>query len=191
MPQIDRTLLWLPLVCVLFASGCANHTQEGALAGGLFGTGAGAIIGQACGNPLAGAAVGAVAGTAIGASAGGQQDEVDARTREFIAQQMGRQLSAGGVTNEDVIGMTRASVREDLIVNQVRTHGIARPLQSQDVIYLQQQGVSPQVIATMQAAPQAQSPAVIVQQPVPQPVIVETYPAYWGPRPYPHPPGYW
>jgi hypothetical protein len=82
-----------------------------------------------------------------------------------------------------VIAMTRAGVNEELIVNHVRAHGMAAPLQSGDLIILQQQGVSPRVVAAMQVPPQApvvyQGAAPVVYQPAPQPVIVEEY---WGPR---------
>jgi hypothetical protein len=74
-----------------------------------------------------------------------------------------------------------------LIINQLRYRGLAAPLQANDVIYLQQQGVSERVIATMQAT---QVATVQTAQPV-QPVAVPVYPApgpaiiveeRWGPR---------
>jgi hypothetical protein len=97
-------------------------------------------------------------------------DEVEARNRAMIEQQMGRRVVAGAVTNDDVIAMTRAGVNEELIINHVRAHGVARPLQAGDLIMLQQQGVSARVIATMQEPPR------VVAQPVPQPVIIEQAP---------------
>ena len=60
----------------------------------------------------------------------------------MIAQQLGRQVSAGAVTPNDVIAMTRAGVNEELILNHIRAHGMAAPLQPQDLIALQQQGIT-------------------------------------------------
>ena len=154
--------------------------------GGVFGAGTGALIGAATGHAAAGAAIGAGAGALAGAAIGHSQDETDKRNRELIAQQLGRQVSPGAVTPNDVIAMTRAGVNEELILNHIRAHGMAAPLQPQDLIALQQQGISSRVIATMQACPPQvpQPQAVIVGQPAPPPVVVGVDP-YWGPRYYP------
>ncbi len=74
-------------------------------------------------------------------------DQSDARNRA-MAQQAGRPVNVG-----DVIAMTHQGVREDLIINQIRAHGMAAPLTTDDLINLPREGVSPQVIAAMQAAP--------------------------------------
>jgi hypothetical protein len=187
---------WVPLLLALSTLGCQSpyHADQDAAIGGLFGAGAGAIVGNACGNPLAGAAIGAGAGALAGAAIGSEQDAQDARNRALIAQQMGRDLRAGAVTIEDVVAMTRARVNEDLIVTQVQTHGIPYALRSCDLIYLQQQGVSPRVIAAMQACPLPQTRMVYVEESPPPAVMVETYPGYWRPGPDPwhhHRPGPW
>jgi hypothetical protein len=185
---VARVPCFLTSIALLLAAsttGCQSpyHSDQDALVGGLFGAGAGAIVGKACGNPLAGAAIGAGAGALTGAAIGSEQDAQDARNRAIIAQQMGRDLRAGAVTMDDVVAMTHAKVNEDLIITQMRTHGVAYPLRSCDVIYLQQQGVSSRVIAAMQTTPVPQpvaAQAVYVEQP-PPPVIVE---GYYGPGPY-------
>ena len=110
--------------------------------GGLLGGGTGALIGAATGHAGAGAAIGAGVGALTGAAIGHSQDETEARNRALIAQQLGRQVSAGAVTPGDVIAMTRAGVNEELILNHIRSHGMAVPLQPQDLITLQQQGIS-------------------------------------------------
>ena len=95
---------------------------------------------------------------------------------------------AGAVRVDDVLAMTRAGVHPELICNHVRSHGMAMPLQPNDLILLQQQGVDPKVIATMQATPMPNVPQqVIVQESAPPPVIVE---GYYGPY-YHHPHRYW
>ena len=83
--------------------------------------------------------------------------------------------------------MTRAGVAPELIMNHVRAHGMATPLQANDLIVLQQQGVDSRVIATMQATPSpvAQQPVIVEQ--APPPVIVEGYygrPYYYHPHHY-------
>ncbi len=102
-------------------------------------------------------------------------DESEQRNRAMIAQQLGRPVAPGAVTIGDVIAMTRSGVREDLIINQIRGHGMAAPLTTNDLINLPGQGVSQQVIATMQACP----PQVVVR---PAPVIYED--PYYGPDVY-------
>ncbi|MGD0653486.1 MAG: glycine zipper domain-containing protein [Thermoguttaceae bacterium] len=185
--------LFLPTASILIISligGCQSpyKSDQGALLGGVLGAGTGAAIGSACHNPLAGAAIGAGVGTITGAAVGSALDEQDARNRAMIAQQLGRQVSGNPVTIPDVINMTRAGVDEELIVNHVRIHGVAAPLQAQDVIVLQQQGVSKRVIATMQEPPVVQPQPMVIQQAPPPAVIVEEYP--YG-RPYPGPPYYY
>jgi len=187
------------LVLLLCLSGCHSpyHSDQGALTGGLLGAGTGAIIGNATGNTLAGAAIGTGIGALTGAAIGSGMDEVEAKNRAMIAQQMGRQVAAGAVRVDDVVTMHRAGVNEELIANHVRANGMAAPLQPNDLILLQQQGVSPRVVEAMQTARPPAAQPVVVQQPAP--VIVEEYPYgpyYYGPRCYryyrpppPPPPG--
>lgn len=188
--------LWFGTLLLVAATlmGCASpyHADRDALVGGLGGAGLGAIVGHAVGNTGAGAVVGAAAGTLAGAAIGSEQDEMEARHRAELAAVAARQAPSGGVTNEEVVNMVRAGVNEDLVINQVRTRGMMRPLQSADLITLQNQGVSPRVIQAMQEAPAARpTDPVIVQQPGPPAVIVEPAPYYydpwWGPHYYYHP----
>jgi len=171
-------------LAIASSTGCQSpsHADQGALCGGLLGAGTGAIVGHALGNTGAGAAIGAGVGALSGAAIGNGQDQIEARNRALIAQQLGRQVPPNAVTINDVIAMTKANVNEDLVINHIRAHGMAAPLQTNDLINLPQMGVSPRVIAAMQAAPPP--PPVVVQQ-APPPVIVEEYPApYYGPRIY-------
>lgn len=186
MPRFGALFL---LVVTMSAAGCRSpyHSDQGALFGGLLGAGTGAIVGNALGAPGAGAAIGAGVGALSGAAIGNGMDEVEANNRAMIAQQLGRQVSASAVTVNDVVTMTRAGVNEELIVNHVRAHGVAAPLQANDLIYLQQQGVSPRVVATMQTPPLQPAQPLMMPPPGPVPVIVEPYPysPYWGPCYYP------
>ena len=90
----------------------------------------------------------------------------------MIEQQIGRQL-AGATRVDDVIAMTRAGIAPELIMNHVHAHGMAAPLQANDLILLQQQGVDGRVIATMQATPSPVAQPVVVQEAPPPAVIVE------------------
>jgi hypothetical protein len=162
------------------AGGCQSpyHSDQGALFGGLTGAGVGALVGNAVGSPVAGAAIGAGVGTVTGAVVGSSLDEIEAKNRAEIEARLGRPVAAGAVSIDDVITMTRAGVAEELIINHVRAHGMVAPLQTNDLILLQQQGVSSRVIQVMQTPPQ---PAVVAV-PAGPPVIVEE--RYVGPPPY-------
>jgi len=175
------------LITVVGMAGCRSpyHADRGALFGGLTGAGVGAVVGDAVGNAGAGTAIGAGVGALTGAAIGQGMDEVEAKNRAMIEQQLGRQVAAGAVTTGEVVAMTQAGVADELIINHIRAHGMATPLGTNDLISLQQQGVSTSVIKAMQAPPPAKP--VVVREPAPQPVIVEEYhyaPAYWGPPPY-------
>jgi hypothetical protein len=186
------TLLLLLLVVIPLAmsSGCANPTNadRGAVAGGLIGAGTGAVVGHALGNTGAGALVGAGVGAVSGAAIGNGIDESEARNRAMIAQQLGRPLDPGAVTISDVMAMKRANVNDDLVINHIHAHGMAAPLQTNDLINLPQQGISNRVIAAMQESPPQ---PVVVQQP--RPIVIEEYPPpcygpsiYIGPRYHHH-----
>ena len=79
---------------------------------------------------------------------------LDGRTEAWIYEH-----SAGYSTNEpfwlqdDVVAMTRAGVDEGVIINHVRMNGPSHPLQTADIIHLQQSGVSPRVIQALQQPP--------------------------------------
>lgn len=184
------TVLWAVLVCGA-VSGCATtHAERGALFGGLLGAGTGAIVGNAAGNTLAGTAIGAGVGALAGTAIGDSLDEMEARNRAMIAQQLGREIPRGAVTYEDVIAMTKAGVAEELIVNQIRINGMVRPPTSDDIISLQQAGVSVNVIKAMQETPMRRQPnpdrPIIIRESSPPPVVIyEHDPWWWGP-PWPH-----
>jgi hypothetical protein len=176
--------IWTSLVLAL-VPGCASpfYADRGALAGGVGGAGVGALVGEASGNPLAGALVGAGVGTLAGAAIGSGLDEVQAKNQAMIAAQMGRPLPPGAVRINDVLAMSRAQIDEDLIINQIRSHGVAAPPTAGDVILLSQQGVSKRVIEAMQAPPSGAVAPVVL--PPGAPVLVDQ--RFVGPPPYPYP----
>lgn len=177
------TIAFPVLLIALATSGCTSpyYADRGAAAGGLLGAGAGALIGSQTGNAGTGAALGAGLGMLTGSVFGAQMDEVAAENRAAIASQLGRQVTPGSATMDEVISMSRAGVDQQLIVNYVTTSGVARPVTAQDVIYLHQQGVASPVIQAMQTPP---APVAATAAPV---IVEEVHhygpPAYYEPSP--------
>ena len=191
---MDRKALFLVsfvLLTTLPTTGCRSpyRADQGALFGGLLGAGTGALVGSAVGSTGAGAAIGAGVGALGGAVIGSELDDIEARNRAMIAQQLGREVAAGAVHLDEVIAMTKAGVDDELIVNHINVHGTAAPLQTSDLIYLQNNGVSTRVIKAMQNPPARKPSTVVVREPTPPPVVVQEYHyghPYWGPRYDPH-----
>jgi hypothetical protein len=143
------------------------------------------LVGSASGDAGAGALIGAGVGALAGNVVGTALDDIEARNRAAIAAQMGRPVAAGAATPAEVVAMSRAGVDPRLIVNYVNSSGMAQPITPQDVIYLHQQGVSADVIQSMQTPRVAQAPPVVAIPP--PPVVIEEFysaPYYCGP---PHP----
>jgi hypothetical protein len=144
----------------------------------LTGAGVGALVGNALGETAGGAAIGAGVGALTGGAIGGAMDDIEARNRAEIAAQLGRPVVQGQANIGEVVEMTRAGVDPRLIVNYVNSSGMAQPPGAQDVIYLTQQGVSPDVIQAMQSPRVAQAPVHVA--PPATPVIIEEH-HYGGP----------
>jgi outer membrane protein with glycine zipper len=179
-------LSFVPALVVLTAlvAGCQSpyYADRGAMAGGVTGAGVGALVGEASGHPGAGALVGAGVGALTGGLIGSGMDDVDARNQaRFAAAAAASQPPPGAVTVNEVMTMSRSGVDEELIANHVRANGVARPLQANELIMLQQQGVSKRVIEALQTTPARMAP--MIAQPPPMMV-----PPYYYPPP---PPPYW
>ncbi len=201
MRCLFECLLLTSVLLAPCATGCQSpsHADQGALMGGLGGAGIGALVGNAVGKTGPGAAIGAGVGALTGAAIGNGMDEMEARNRALIEQRLQRRVSAGAVTIEDVSAMRSAGVADEVIVNHIRYHGMVRELTAQDLIALQQQGLSPTVIKAMQEPPPSGRETVLVSQASPRPVVVQEYyyrdpyGPYWRPYPsygwgYCHPP---
>lgn len=181
----------LALVPVTFA-GCqgASNAEKGTIIGGLGGAGVGAIVGDSVGKPGPGAAIGAGVGALTGALVGNSIDESEAKNRAMIEAKLRRRVVPGAATIDDVLNMVRSGVADDVIINHLRYHGMARPLEASDLILLQQQGVSPAVVKAMQDYNSPRTEAVATEA-TSQPTVVEHYyyrDPYWGPGPYWGPP---
>jgi hypothetical protein len=136
-------------------------------------------VGETAGGAAIGAGIGALTGGAIG----GALDDIEARNRAEIAAHLGRPVAQGQATVGEVVAMSRAGVDPRLIVNYVNNSGMAHAVTAQDVIYLTQQGVAPDVIQAMQAPPVPPASPVVAAPT--GPVIVEEY--HYGP-PFYRPP---
>jgi hypothetical protein len=187
----------LVLACCVMATiqiGCQSpyYADRGAAAGGLAGAGVGALVGNSVGEAAGGALVGAGVGALTGAAVGGALDDIAAQNRAQIAAQLGRPVAQGAATIPEVVAMSKSGVDSRLIVNYINTSGVSQPVSAQDIIYLHQQGVSTDVIQTLQTPRVAQRP--LPDGPPGQPVIIEEYyygPPCFGPPRYYHyyPPG--
>jgi hypothetical protein len=187
--RLNSMVVWLLGLgcCFVVSIGCQSpyYADQGALAGGLGGAGVGALIGNATGHTGAGALIGAGVGAVTGGLVGSGLDNIEARNRAQIAAQMGRPVPTGAVSTNDVVAMTKAGVDPDLIVAHIRANGVARPMQANELIMLQQEGVCKPVIQTLQSTPPA---GTNVAQAVP---LVAPQPMYAAPYYYPPPPPYW
>ncbi len=160
---IRRVAPGATLASLLLATGCDTAAGTGALAGGALGTGVGA---------LAGGGRAALAGGLIGAAAGGVGGAlVDAHKEKKAEQAAAAQVAARAPTLEDVVRMTQTAVPDSEIINQIRTSGAVYHLNSDQLIYLNQQGVHSAVIQELQATAYRTPRRVYVEQPPPPPVV--------------------
>ncbi|NQT39785.1 MAG: glycine zipper 2TM domain-containing protein [Planctomycetes bacterium] len=186
----------LSLTLLLATGGCqsSSRADRGALLGGAGGALVGGIVGKQLGNTGAGVAIGALGGALTGAVIGDEIDKSEANNRRMLQEQYGRQVRAGAVSNQDVVSMVQAGVDENVIITHIRAHGVKSPLQPNDLIYLQQSGVSNRITQAMQEPPRpratmASAPAprtVIIHETAPPPIIVTEH-CYHRPMYYPRP----
>ena len=133
--------------CCLATMGCQSvgpHQYRGGLIGGGAGSLIGAAIGATDGKPLEGAAIGGAIGSTIGSLEGRQVDQ------ENMAYQ--RAVNAQATHIDQVVQMTRSGLSEEVIINQIRSTGIAARPSHEQLIYLKNSGVSDRVISAMQGA---------------------------------------
>jgi hypothetical protein len=160
------------------SGGCESAAGTGAAAGGLLGAGIGGLASHCPGGALLGAAVGAGAGTLAGAGV----DAARANKAQRNAQAAAAATAASAPSLDDVVKMTQNAVPPGQIIEQVRTSGVVYRLDSDQVIWLNRQGVDPAVIKALQdtalrpASTVYSAAPVVVQQPVveyvaPAPVV--------------------
>ena len=157
--------------------------HRGATFGGIAGAIAGGLIGDHNDEAGAGAAIGGVVGAVAGGILGNANDKdaelarqraayYQAQQQQYAAQQQSAALQSA-VTLQDVITMSRSGLSDQVIVNQVKQRGYVGKLAVADIIALHQQGVSENVITTLQSVgPPRPAPAVVAR---PAPRVVEQH----------------
>jgi hypothetical protein len=162
------------IASVLLATGCDTAAGTGALAGGALGTGIGALAGGRHSGTAA------LAGGLIGAAAGGLTGAVvDANKEKKAEQNAAAQIAARAPSLEDVVRMTQTGVPDGQIIDQIRNCGMVYHLTSEQLIYLNQNGVHQPVIGELQMTANrtprriyVAEPPVVYVEPAPPPPIV-------------------
>lgn len=147
-------VLVLVIALALCSAGCQGtktRATEGAVIGGILGAAAGGIIGQQSHHGSEGAGIGAAAGVLTGVLVGSQiQKPGAAQTGQNTApvpQNNPQQMSIG-----QIVELSKQGINENVIIDKIRLTNSRFRLTTDDVTYLQQQGVSQQVIAVMQGS---------------------------------------
>lgn len=135
-----------------------NNTQRGALGGGAAGAVIGGIIGNQNDETPEGALIGGAVGAIAGSILGQQQDRAEnqyLQQRAAYQQQQAQvqaQRFANGLSVGDVVALSQTGVNEAVIVQQIQQHGIQQQIGVNEIISLHRQGVSNNVISTLQRA---------------------------------------
>jgi hypothetical protein len=137
-----RLLLAGVLATLAVSGGCETAAGTGAAAGGLIGAGVGGLLSHCPGGALLGGAIGAGAGTLAGAGVDIARDKKAQRN----AQAAANEAVARAPSLEDIVSMTQNGVPPQQIVEQIRTSGVAYRLTSEQIIYLNRQGVDTRVV---------------------------------------------
>ena len=159
-----------------------RHTTQGATLGGVAGAIAGGIIGHQNDETPEGALIGGAVGAIAGGLLGNAKDAQVARDHHYQHQlwhqqqqitQMQQRLQA--VSLAEVVQMSRSGLSDAVIMNHVRTHGVAHQLTAREIIDLHRNGVSEPVITAMQQAPRSYPVQTVarVSPPRPTTVVVE------------------
>lgn len=162
------------------SSGCRTvgpNAAGGGAFGGLAGGLAGAAIGASEGKAPEGALIGALTGATVGTVAGSAIDRAEQRDQlDYQRYQDGQRLAA--ITTDQVVRMTQSGLSNDVIARQIMNQGIVRRPSIDELIQLKNQGVDDSVIQAIQNAPLAGQSQPVRYAAPPQPVFIETYPAY-------------
>src|ERR1035438_1999142 len=83
----------------------------------------------------------------------------------------------------DVVKLAQAKMSDDIIIAQIKNSGATYSLSADDILYLNSQGVSANVISVLQQMKPAAPPAYPTPAPVPTTPAPPAYPAYPAPAP--------
>ncbi|MFH1354857.1 MAG: glycine zipper 2TM domain-containing protein [Candidatus Omnitrophota bacterium] len=157
--------IFMSALCLGFAfitlgcQGSKTRAGEGALLGGLLGAAAGGIIGHQSRHGGEGAAIGAAAGVVTGAIVGSQiekEPQQAAVTQTPAVAQAQEPAVHVAVANpnqmsiQQIIDFTDQKIDEKVIIDKIRLSNSRFNLSTDDIAYLEQHGVSQEVIDAMQ-----------------------------------------
>jgi outer membrane lipoprotein SlyB len=180
-----------------------NQTRDGALLGGVTGALIGGVVGKQNRETTEGALIGGAVGAIAGGVIGNQRDQAyrqqqyyhpqptystyhEHRTYVQAPPQQRVVVSRRPVTTAEVINMTRSGVSEAVIVAHIQSNGVALQPDVNDVILMNQEGVSDYVVNAMQSGGRV---TTVYQQPTtvyrtyPQPTPVVVREEYHYPQP--------
>jgi hypothetical protein len=164
-----KVLASTALVPLFFLNGCQSmsNTDKGVLGGAGLGAVTGGLVGAATGHAGAGAAIGAGLGGVAGGLTGAAIDNSERKQaiREAAAQNPPVSLT-------DIVQMTQKGSSDSVIIEQIRVTGSVYHLSSQEIMWLQDNGVREPVIREMQATAYRPARRVYTAAPVVQPVYV-------------------
>jgi len=197
MRIIAKLCAYSSLVCCFastsFAQYPQNQTRDGALLGGVTGALIGGVVGKQKNETAEGALIGGAVGAIAGGVIGNTRDQANRqqyyqpqtvyptyhehRTYVQVPAQQRLVVSRRPVTTSEVINMTRSGVSDAVIVAHIQTNGIAIQPDVNDVILMNQEGVSDYVVNIMQAGGRTttvyQQPSTVYRTyPQPAPVVV-------------------
>ena len=140
----------LSLAVLALSAGCqSNQTRvaEGTVIGTILGAGAGYVIGKQSGHGGEGAGIGAAAGALGGALVGAQIQKPGQAGQGQTASQG---QSTNQMSMQQIIDLSKQGVNEAVIIDKIRLSNSKFSLTPENITYLQQQGVSQNVISVMQ-----------------------------------------
>lgn len=144
-------VLFLCPALMLLALGCQGSTTrsgEGALIGGLVGATAGGIVGHQSHHGAEGAAIGAAAGALTGALVGSQIKKPGQAAQTTGTTATG--VNPNQMSIQQIVDLSKQGINENVIVDKIRLSNSRFTLNSNDIDYLRQQGVTQKVIDAMQ-----------------------------------------
>jgi hypothetical protein len=183
--KIGLPTLVLLMSVVSLPAAAQQHTERGALLGGISGALIGGAIGDQNDETAEGALIGGAVGLLSGSLIGNSLDAQEAHARARYQRQMMTQVSRA-VSIPDVITMTHNGIGDAVIMDRLRQYGVQRRLEVADVIMLHKQGVSEPVITAMQQSHVAASVPVAPQPTYRAPIVVERH-HYVAPQFYSYP----
>lgn len=153
---------------ITLSVGCAgmSHTDRGALVGSGFGTAAGTVIGHQTGNTGAGALIGAATGALAGGVLGSAEDAREERDAALSYAHHVEQ-SQTALSNADIVQMVQSGLSDQIIVGAVKQNGGRFDLSPGSLIHLKQQGVSDQLLRTLQQQQSLPPVPLVVHEPAP------------------------